>query len=86
MTKQITLNQLGVMIESIEDKVNALGEGQKIIEGNLEKGQKSLENRIDSLDMKIDQVHSSLKNEIKITSMVINDKLEEHIKQPSHAA
>jgi hypothetical protein len=75
MAKQITLNQLGVMIESIEEKVKSLGEGQKI-----------LGDKVDKVDSKINQVHSSLKNEIKITSMIINNKLEEHIKQPSHAA
>ena len=89
MAKRITLNQLGVMIENIEDKVDALGEGQKVLEDKvdtLNNGQKVLKDKVDSLDKKIYQVHESLKNEIKITAMAINEKLEEHMKQPSHAA
>lgn len=87
MAKKITLNQIGVMIEAVDDKVTALGEGQKILEerlGRLENKVDGLDNKVSRLDVKIDQIHTSLKNEIKSTFYALNDKLEEHIKQPSH--
>jgi len=56
MTPNITLNQIGIMIESLKSDVKTLSEGQKIIEDKL-----------DRLDKKIDYFHSSLKSDIRIT-------------------
>lgn len=87
MAKKITLNQLGVMIESVDDKVKALAEGHRIIDDKvtkLQSGQGKIEVRLDKMDMKMDVIHSSLKNEIKVTFTALNEKIEDHIKQPSH--
>ena len=93
MAKQITLNQLGVMIESIDNKVKAVSEGHEIIRSEMQQMEQRLSERIEdnslkigAISKKLDSVHTSLKNEINITAMAINDKLDEHIKQPSHAA
>ncbi len=88
MAKRITLNQIGVMIEALNDKVDAMGEGQRSLENKVDGlGNRfvGLESKVDRLDKKIDVVHTSLKNEIKSTFYALNDKLDEHLRQPSHA-
>ncbi|MFH1683791.1 MAG: hypothetical protein ABIA67_02780 [Candidatus Margulisiibacteriota bacterium] len=89
-----------VLLEEIRDKVQIIAEGHNVLLNGQEtlhseiKGTKSemkqmeerLGNRIsgaeNKLDKKIDYVHASLKS----TFYALNEKLEDHIKQPSHAA
>jgi uncharacterized protein (DUF342 family) len=93
LPKNVSLNQLGVMIESLDSKIDALAEGQKIHD-----------DKFVQLDHKIDAVHTSLKNEIRVTGLALDSKieetklelkndiqrvetkLEEHIRLPAHIA
>lgn len=61
-------------IQSLEVNQNLLSKKQD----SLSKGQ-------DSLSKKLEAVHASLKNEIRVTGLAINDRLDEHIRQPSRA-
>lgn len=66
LPKKITLNQIGVMIESLEEKVDAIAEGQRVHD-----------ERFVQMDKKIDAVHSSLKNEIRVTGLALDSRIEE---------
>ena len=78
-----------ILLEEIRSDVKLALEGHgalrsemKQVGTDLRSGMRQMEQRLDS---KIDRVHSSLKNEIKVTGLAITDRLDEHIKQPSHA-
>lgn len=86
MAKKVTLNQLGVMIESVDDKIKALAEGHDALRSEVKQMDVKLTQRMDKMDMKMDVIHSSLKNEIKVTFTALNEKIEDHVKQPSHTA
>ncbi len=68
-------------IEAVEGRVG-------LVDGRLVE----IDETIGKLDKKIDSVHSSLKNEIKVTGLAIKEdiqrvetKLDSHLKQPAHA-
>ncbi|MFH1362084.1 MAG: hypothetical protein ABIH69_05465 [bacterium] len=96
---EVLLEEIRDKVSLVAEGHEVLRSEMRQMEGRLsdridrvEVGQFGLMNRIDrletgqnSLGNKIDRVHTSLKNEIKITGLAINDKLDEHIKQPSHA-
>jgi len=78
--KEITNNQLGVLIESLGSRIGAIAEGQRIHDDKLNKIDDrfdQIDNRLDKMDNKIDTVHSSLKNEIRITALALDSKIEE---------
>ena len=75
-----------MLLEEIRDQVKLLAEGQSAIHSGMERMKEHLSGKINSLDLKIDRVHSSLKNELNVTYMALNEKIEDHVKQPSHAA
>lgn len=77
--------RMEVLLEEIRDKVSLVAEGHEVLRSEMRQMEGRLSDRIDSLDLKVDRVHASLKNEIKITGLAITDKLDEHIKQPAHA-
>lgn len=64
-----------VLMEEMRDNFRILAEGQN-----------ALRDDIKLLDKKVEHVHLSLKNEMKFTYMALNEKIEDHIKQPSHSA
>jgi len=63
-------NKIDHLDEKLNDKIDGLD--------------KKLSFRIDNLDKKLDAVHSSLKNEIKVTTYALNEKLDDHLRQPAH--
>lgn len=81
-----------ILLEEIRSNVKLALEGQDVLRSEMKQMEQRLSEgiqgnslKIGILSKKLDAVHSSLKNEIKITAMAINDKLDEHIRLPSHA-
>jgi len=74
-----------VLLEEMRSNFKLLAEGQAVLRGDI----KRLGNKIDTVDLslrhELAKIHSSLKNEIKFTNLALNEKIEGHIKQPSHA-
>ena len=70
-------DHMEILLEEIRSNVKLALEGHDVLRSEM----KQMEHRLSG---KIDKVHSSLKNEINVTAMAINDKLDEHIKQPAH--
>ena len=73
----------GVLQSQISGLQDQMGDMQSQISGfrsDMFQMENRLSKRIDNLDIKIDFVHSSL----KATFYALNDKLDEHIKQPAH--
>lgn len=63
-----------VLLEDIKGDVKAIAEGQSGLQGKID----VLRLDVKALDIKIDAVHASLKQEINTTA-------DEHIRQPAHA-
>ncbi|MFH1542260.1 MAG: hypothetical protein ABIE84_04130 [bacterium] len=84
-----------MLLEEIRDKVQFIAEGHGLLGSKIDSwGAKvsGLEAKIDRNEQsiarngkKIDAVHRSLKNEINVTFLALNDKLDDHIKQPAHS-
>jgi uncharacterized protein YoxC len=85
-----------MLLEEMRGNFKVLAEGMDIIRSNvndlrtnmidMRNDIKRLDNKIDYVHSSLKQVHSSLKNEINVTYMALNEKIENHVKQPSHAA
>ena len=74
-----------ILLENVSTDIKAVAEGQSVLQRQVD----SLGQDVKALDKKVDAVHSSLKNEIKVTAMALDSKIEEirsdlkeHIRQP----
>ncbi|MFA6431228.1 MAG: hypothetical protein WCV91_02450 [Candidatus Margulisiibacteriota bacterium] len=86
-----------MLLEEIRDKVQFIAEGHGVLQsqiaglqeqmgdmqnqmGGMQSQLTGMQSQIRNLDNKIDKVHSSL----KATFYALNEKIDEHIKQPAH--
>jgi len=74
-----------VLLENIRGDIKGVAEGQSVLQRQADK----LSQDVNALDKKMDTIHFSLKNEIKITGLALKEeiqavdrKLDEHIRQP----
>lgn len=80
-------NQYGVLLESILDKVNAIAEGQRNIERNLNNFRDETGQRLDKVENRLDKVETqmdSMKKEIKAVKKYvigIDDAINQHEKR-----
>jgi F0F1-type ATP synthase membrane subunit b/b' len=89
-----------MLLEEIRDRVNIIAEGHDVLRSEIKQVKTELSQEMNNtedrltakieagegrLERKIDHVHASLKNEIKSTFYALDEKITEHIKQPSHA-
>jgi len=77
-------NKAGVILEEVRDMFKTLGEGQKVLEGQMEKMEKEtncrfdrLENKVDKLEVKVDRLEKDVKI-IKSFVIATDDGLNEH--------
>lgn len=71
-----------VLLEEIKGKVQLVLERHDVIRSEIKQSEERIKNELrDELGGKIDRVHISLKNEIKVTALAVKSDLEESIKR-----
>jgi predicted transcriptional regulator len=71
-----------VLLEEIKGKVQLVLEGHDVIRSEIKQSEERIKNELrDELGGKIDRVHTSLKNEIRVTALAVKSDLEESIKE-----
>ena len=75
--KEVTLNQIAVMIEGVRGDVQAVAEGHQVIRREMQEMKTDLMSEIDIVKGALRLVAKDV-SEIKI-------KLDEHVKMPAHA-
>jgi phage tail tape-measure protein len=76
-------SMLNSNMDSMRTDIKELRQG---LRSEMKEMEGRLNYKIDHVHSSLKQVHSSLKNEINVTYMALNEKIEDHIKQPSHTA
>lgn len=66
-------NQYGVLLENLIDKVNAIAEGQRIMEDKFEKRFDGMESRFDRVETRLDRVKTRLERVEKDIKIVKQD-------------
>ncbi|MFA4844900.1 MAG: hypothetical protein WC632_08155 [Candidatus Margulisiibacteriota bacterium] len=75
--KEITLNQIAVMIEKVGSDVKAVAEGHQVIRSEMAQMEGRLSEKIDFVDSKVEFLAADVRE--------IKKDLKEHIKMPAHA-
>lgn len=76
--KEITLNQIGVMIEEIGDDVKGVAEGHQVIRSEMQQMEGRLTGKIDGNKSAIKFVAKQLGDKID----KVDEKLDEHMRVP----
>jgi len=75
--KEVTLNQIAVMIEKVGSDVKAVAEGHQVIRSEMAQMEGRLSEKIDFVDGKVEFLAADVRE--------IKKDLKEHIKMPAHA-
>ena len=79
--KEVTLNQIAVMIERVGGDVKAVAEGHQVIRREMQEGFGEVKEQIKLVDDKLKFAAKELNGKID----KIDQKLVEHMRQPAHA-
>ncbi|MBI5699321.1 DUF1515 family protein [Candidatus Saganbacteria bacterium] len=83
MAEEVTLNQIGTMIEGLRGDVKAVAEGHGVIRSEMKQMRTELLEKIEENNAAIKWVAEDLK-EVKEKVGKIDRTLEEHVKLPAH--
>lgn len=73
-------DKMQIILEDIRSKVELIAEGHSVLQTQINR----LENKVDGLEGRLVRVERKV-DQSQITLYALNDKLDEHMKQPSHA-
>jgi archaellum component FlaC len=83
--KEVTLNQIAVMIEKVGSDVKAVAEGHEVIRSEMRQMKDEIIEKISFVDGKVEHLGREVR-EIKEKANKIDKTLDEHVKLPAHAA
>lgn len=96
--KEITLNQIAVLIEKVGSDVKAVAEGHDVIRSEIKQAKEELIEKISFVDAKVEFLGSDVRaikqdvsvlkqdvSELKEKTGRIENTLNEHVKMPAHA-
>ena len=85
------IHKNGLMIEQLGSDIKAVAEGHQVIRNEMNKGFGEVKEQIRFVDTKVEHLGSEFRKmkedlkEVKETAGKIEQKLDEHMRQPAHA-
>jgi hypothetical protein len=79
--KEVTLNQIAVLIEGVKADVKAVAEGHSVIRREMQEMKEELKEDVKGVNDKLTYVAKELGGKID----KIDQKIDEHMRQPAHA-